>query len=251
MDLPFANEVKNELIAAKLLMKESLHPWGSRILTHFSDVEDDLHWDMLPAVTAVVHRSLGLSFRHTVSMTAIFSMLYLSNYIHDAVGDEEEGQEHDRELQFSILIGDYIFGAELKLLSEIDSHYLLPVFAELMCEISEDQVRRKIRGDSETDLEMLVRGKTSLYRTAFLVAAVSAGISERERALYREMGHNLGMAVSLIARGHSNNSVYPYLEKAKALRLLTGGERCRDKHLLDMLLEGLAVDTTNCKVAVV
>ena len=117
--------------------------------------------------------------------------------------------------------------------------------------ISEDQVRRKIRDDSETDLEMLVRGKASLYRTAFLVAAISAGLSERERALYREMGHNLGMAVSLIARGQSISSVYPYLEKAKALRLLIGGERCRDKHLLDMLLEGLAVDTTNCKVAVV
>lgn len=255
MNLAIVKEIKNELAAANLLMKESLRPWGEEILAYCQGLEEDIHWKMLPVTAALTHRNLGINFRHTVYITAIFRLVYLANYIHALVGDDEEGQQYDRGLQFSILIGDYISGVVLKLLSEIDSHYLIPFFTSMTCQVNEGRVMRKMNGmngKGGPDLEVMARETASLYRNAFLVAAVTGRLSDSERSLYGEMGHNLGMAIAVETEMYSRSAAYPYLDKAKTLRLVVSRERWIDGgDMVDNLIEELMSGLPGRKMAVV
>lgn len=252
MNLVFVEKVKNELVAANLLIKESLHPWGEDTLPYFEGLESDIHWRMIPAVTALVYRSLGFSFRSTVYMTAIFRMVHFANHIHGTVRDDEEGQQYDRGFQFAILIGDYISGMILRLLSEIDSHYLIPAFTAMTCEINEGRVMRKLNAGRELDVETISRETASIYKTIFLTAAMAARLSDRERELYREIGHNLGMAVAIQYETCSPRAAYPYLDKAKSLQLAAGRERRREsENMVDNLIDELLGGAVIRKAAVV
>lgn len=252
MNAAVFNEVKNEMVGVNLLMNKSLHPWREQILPYLGGLDKDPHWHMIPAITALVHRSLGIGYHRTVYISTILRMAYLANHIHDRVRDDEEGQVHDKNLQFTILIGDYLFGVLLSLLSEIDSHYLVPSLAGMMAEVNEGHVIRKVNGGGRANLEVLAREKASFYKNAFLTAAVTARLSEREKNIYQEVGHNIGMALAIEAEGLTYPAVAPYLEKVKSLWVSFLRERRNGNwNLVERLVEELMVILADRRAAVV
>jgi len=231
VNLPVVAEVRDELSASRDLMDKSLSPWSAKLDGFFRDIEKDLHWHMLPQVTAVAYRGLRAGFQCTVYMVTIFRLAYLANYIHDTVRDDEEGQVHDRQLQFDILIGDYLFGKVLKLLSENHSQFLASTLAEMIVDINEGRAIRKVRGGCRKDLEVITKELACLYSYAFLTAAEKAGLPVAERAIYREVGNSLGMALGVISEKVPGVSPLRYLEEAVSLPKLTK-HALQDRRLL-------------------
>jgi len=236
MNLPVVAEVRDELLASKVLMDKNLGPWPLEIVSFFRELENDLHWQMLPEVTALVYRGLKVGFRCTVYMATIFRLAYLANYIHDMVRDDDEGQIHDRRLQFNILIGDYLFGRVLKLLSENDSQYLASTFAEMIVEINEGRVMRKMRGGNKKDLEIIAKEKASLYKNAFLTASMVANLPTAEQVIYQEIGNKLGLALGIESEKIPYVSSLSYLDEARSLLLLTSDASKDSLRLIDRLI---------------
>ncbi|NSW81991.1 MAG: hypothetical protein HPY90_01775 [Syntrophothermus sp.] len=236
MNLPVVAEVRDELAASNVLMDKNLGPWPLEVVCFFRDMENDLHWRMLPQVTALVYRGLKVGFRCTVYMVTIFRLAYLANHIHDMVGDDEEGQGYDGRLQFNILIGDYLFGRVLKLLSENDSQYLARTFAEMIMEINEGRVIRKMKGGNKKDLEVIAKEKATLYKNAFLTASMVANLPAAEQLIYREVGNKLGLALGVEYEKLRHVSSLSYLEEAGDLLLLTSDDFKDELRLIDRLV---------------
>lgn len=231
MNLPVVAEVRDELAASKALMDKNLSQWSGKLSGFFRDIEDDMHWHMLPQVTALAYQGLKAGFRCTVYMTTIFRLAYLANYIHDTVRDDEEGQAHDRRLQFDILIGDYLFGKVLQLLSENSSQSLASTFAEMIIDINEGRVIRKMRGGCRNDLEIITKEVACLYSYAFLTAAKKAGLHTAEQMIYREVGNKIGLALGVRSERIPGISPLRYLEEARYL-LTFANDSAQDRRLL-------------------
>jgi len=185
-----------DLQDVEISFQNSLSPWWEELSVYFDSLKQDLTFHILPAVVIAGYRSIGIKRQLTIDMANLFKTIYFANYIHGQVMDEDEGQAYDRELQFSILIGDYIFGRILKLLLEAQADHLLDDFSQLMCQINEGLViQYKIENNIETVVKM-TRGP--LYATAFRTAAKLADVDVPLVEIYEKLGHNLGIAFEMI-----------------------------------------------------
>lgn len=211
----FARDFRTEILELDVVFKNSLLPWWEDISEYVKKLDDDITWNMLPLVVLGIYRFNGLDRQISIAMANIFKTLYLANSIHALVKDDNEGQEHNQKLQFSILLGDYIFGRMLKLLVEAKADHLVGVFAHMMAEINEGMVlQHKYNIDH---LEVVEKTRGPLYMRAFETAAQLSGSNEENQERYRQMGLALGMSIELLAFDFLNQELHDYVHRTEQI----------------------------------
>lgn len=210
MKYVFSRDMHADLWSVDRMFQHSLDSWWDELITDINEMEGDPTFNVLPAATVIAYRNLGLGKELSVAMANIFKTLYFASYIHATVKDCEEGQEHDQRLQFTILIGDYIFGRILKLLLEAEADNLLDDFSQMMCEISEGMML-EFKTDSSVEV-VLQKTRGSLYSTAFLTAARMARLDKEQTRNYEEIGYHLGLALELMYKQENTLAEHYRLE---------------------------------------
>jgi geranylgeranyl pyrophosphate synthase len=186
-------DLKYDLEEVNRLVRNRLSPWWEDIQNHVCQAAAEPTWEQLPAAVLAIYRYLGQQRGSSLRMAALFKMTHLASVIHESVRDDEDGQIYDRDMQFSILIGDYIYGSILKLLVEIGADSLLDVFSDTIGQINEGLVM-KYKLDSAPE-EILARTRASLYQAAFTSAARLRGLSPEATTWYTKLGFHMGMAL--------------------------------------------------------
>lgn len=232
-----------ELKETDRVLQEILQPWAEDLGKYSESVEREIHWTALPALTVAINRHFTNYGQRGGCLAAIFSLLFVADYIGCQVKDDEEGQEYNRDLQFAILIADLIFGQAVKLLSSINGHGLLGILTDMMCIINEGHVMRRI-SNGEDDQEILAREKASFYKYSFLAAAKANGCGALECKFYEDLGYDVGMAITLYDSGMKAAGL-AFLERVKSL--LAGYRSCNNENsplpwLLDEILGRLKYD---------
>lgn len=209
-------ELKLDLDEVNRIVHNQLLPWWSDIRVYVDKAKQESTWDQLPGAVLAVYRYLGHPVEYSIKMAAIFKMTYLASFIHELVGDDEEGQVYDRNMQFAILIGDYIFGCILKMLVEIGADPLLDVFSNTIAQVNEGMVmKHKLHANPEKVIAMT---RASLYRAAFLSAARSAGLAAEVIVGYSRLGYHIGMALEIQAsQGFISETVKKHCKKSLEL----------------------------------
>jgi len=209
----FARELQDDLLKVDELFKQSLLPWWDDIAIYLQEMSKDKSFFMLPGVVVAAYGNLGLERDQAIKMANIFKTMHMATRIHVLVKDDDEGQETNQAMQFTILIGDYVFGKVLTLLHEYQVDKLLNAFAAMIAEINEGLI---MEYRSNINLyDVVARTRAPLYSCAFLTAAELADLPPEIEKLYSSIGHNLGMALEL-KYAHGQNGDY-YLEQAEQL----------------------------------
>lgn len=202
-----------ELNSLNEVFIDSLKPWWDELQVYIPPMAGEMSYHAIPALVINAYDYLGLSRELGIKMANMFKTIYFATRIHEMIGDDEEGQEHTQELQFTILIGDYIFGRVLKLLLETHTEQLLDMFAAMICEINEGLI---LKYKSVQSLkEILTVTRAPFYSYAFRGAAQLKGLESKDGEAYGTLGYNLGMAVELLAVGCLTEAA-DYLAKARA-----------------------------------
>lgn len=204
MKFSFTREMHADLHEVDELFQNSLVPWWDEVGFYMNEIEEDPTFSIIPAIVIMAYQNLGLGHNISIQMANIFKTVYFANRIHVTVKDSEEGQEYDQRLQFTILIGDYIFGRILKLLLEAEASNLLDDFSKMMCEMNEGfLLEHKLSDNVEICLQ---KARAPLYSTAFLTAAKLSNLDSNKIRLYEEIGYHLGLALELLFRGENTLS---------------------------------------------
>lgn len=215
MEFIFTREMKADLLEVEDLFKRSLLSWWDEIYIYVQKMDGDLSFQLLTAMVINAYRCLGLERELSIQMANLFKTINFASKIHVLVKDDDEGQEHNQELQFTVLIGDYIFGKVMSLLLDTRADKLLDRFAAMICEINEGLiVEYKLNKGLQ---EVLARTKAPLYNNAFNSAAELAGLAPEVTGIYTELGYNLGMALELLYVHGQKEDVGAYLIKAEQL----------------------------------
>lgn len=215
MVFQFSRNLSDELQELDALFNKSISPWGQDMEIYMEWINRDHTWSALPPIVFSIYRGMGLNQDLSLSMANIFKILYLSVLIHESIHDDEEGQEYNQHMQFSILIGDYMFGLIMALLIDNQADMLLPLFTDLICEINEGMIRRYKLGSNRSDF--IASSRASLYKSAFLTAARCAGKAKEEQGSLQQAGHNLGIAIEFLNYEELRGEALPYLEASCSL----------------------------------
>ncbi len=194
-------DITQDLKEVDRMVRVRLSPWWKRIQSHVAQAAAEPTWEHLPAAVLAIYRYLGQQPGYSLNMAAVFKMTHLASVIHESVGDDEEGQAYNQDMQFSILIGDYIFGSILKMLVEMDADHLLEVFADTIGQMNEGLVM-KYRMNSAPE-QVVARTRASLYQAAFTTAARLRGVSNDAIIWYAKFGFHVGMALE----GHAPSNL--------------------------------------------
>lgn len=223
MEYAFFQDLHVELLDLKETFQESLSPWWEDLQVYIKRMEHDPTGVLLPPLVLGVYQFTGTNRAVSITMANIFKSLYLAHSIHSLVQDDEEGQDYGRELQFRILIGDYLFGLVLKQLVDAGVDGLLEPLTAMISEINTGMVlKHKLKGQ---ELPVLEQTRASLYRTSFSTCAELAGFSETIKRKYGDMGFNLGMAVELLHHKTLYSQAREYLFNAEImLKELAAGQ---------------------------
>lgn len=213
MNFAFTRELEVEIYDMEKMFKQSLQPWWGDISFLLARLQGDLSFQIMPSVAILAYRFLDMDRRITISMANIFKTIYFASKIHIMIKDSEEGQTQNQELQFTILIGDYIFGRVLKLLLEARADQLLDEFACMISQINEGLVI-KYKLDASLQ-EVICKSSTPLYVTAFASAAKLKGLAPAAIEMYEKIGLNLGMALELTIAGDTMGAM-DYLNQTYA-----------------------------------
>ena len=244
MIFAFTSELEVELNNIDKMFQQGLQAWWEDLTSLLERLQSDTSLQIMPAVVVLAYKYLDSDEKLSVSMASLFKTLYFANLVHNQVKDEEEGQLYNQDLQFSILIGDYIFGRVLKLLLEVGAVQVLDSLALMMCRINEGLVLEHKLG--EPPAEVMERGNASIYATAFLTAARLKGLGPEAINLYEQLGHNVGMALELLIAGMSTQAQH-YIERSAQLivkfKAATGFTHgCLDKFLQELSGNRLSVN---------
>jgi len=200
----YTRELKYELLEVEQLFRTGLAPWSLEVDRYLVRLNNDSTWQHLPGMVLSAYHFMGLDKSFSIAMANIFKNLYFAQSIHSWVRDDEEGQEYNRDLQFSILIGDYIFGHVLKLLVNIQATILLQDFLPMICTIHEGSVLKHKFAISE--IGVLQKTRVPLYSTAFITAGKLARLSPERLKIYGRLGYNMGMAIELLENNHDQEA---------------------------------------------
>lgn len=202
-----------ELNTVNEVFIDSLRPWWDELQGYIPPMAGEMSYRAIPALVINAYHYVGLSRDLGIKMANMFKTIYFATRIHETIGDNEEGQEHTQELQFTILIGDFIFGRVLKLLLETNTEQLLDMFAAMICEINEGLI---VKYKSVPSLEEILSvTRAPFYGYAFRSAAQLKGFGPEEGEAYSTLGFNLGMSLELLGVGQVTEAAH-YLEKAQA-----------------------------------
>lgn len=240
--------MKDDVEAIDRHFEGLLDKWAGRLRPYRAVVGDDFTFVCLPLLVNKAFRFLGNEPEISLTMASLFKTVYFSNTINLALRDEDEGQLNNQEMQFSILIADYIFGRVLKALLECDAHWLLDDFSVMMAEINEGFVwQHCMHADLYTILE---KTRLPLYTMAFYAAGRIAGCDRESALSYSRIGRNLGMAMELYAIGDGRSR--EYLLNADAMLQNLNIRNRNYEHDLCRLVDMLAEDSrSNSQIAAV
>jgi len=218
MDSILTIDIQTDLQEVDQTFRSSLLPWWDEISAYLPIVDKNLGSKLLPVMVINAYRYLGLERDLSIQMANLFKTIDFASKIHVLVKDDDEGQKHSQEMQFTILIGDYIFGRVLKLLVETQTDHLLYMFATMIGRINEGLIiEHKFKCGLE---QVLIQTRAPLYHDAFLSAAKMAQLAPDSADIYGEVGHNLGIALELFYIYGQKTSGHTYLDRAKELLLL-------------------------------
>jgi len=213
MDFMNTRDMERDLDRVNQVFVSSLVPWWNDIKPYMFRITEDRGMDQLPAIVLVAYQSIGLSNELAIKMANLFKILLLANRIHLLIQDDEEGQKHNPDMQFVILIGDYIFGKVLRLLLDTNAAKLLDMFAVMIGDINEGLIiEHKLNGDRET---VISKTRAPLYQNAFQSAAELAEWPLDKANLYGLLGHDLGMALELTCLHRDKQLSSRYLDNCK------------------------------------
>lgn len=212
----FSRELQKEIYLVEYTLKESLSSWQEEIDRFAQFLEADDLWRGIPEFVILAYEYFGMDRDLSIKIAAIFKMAYLVNFIHETIQDDEEGQEYNQKLQFTILIGDYLLGKTMSLILEAGGAGVVDSFAEMMAEVNEGLIiKHKI--DYKSD-EVVRKTKASYYGTTLITAARLAGINnESELNIINSLGINIGIAMYLIYTKESHDKISPYVNKVNEL----------------------------------
>lgn len=213
--LSFIRELDNDASEIDVRFRQGLLPWWEDLLPYIESLQEDFTWNALPPLVLAAYRFAGLNRQLGLAMANVFKTLYLANRVYCSVKDEEEGQVHDQQLQFSILIADYLFGNVLKQLVVAETSHLLNHFSAMVAEINEGLVEQhKLHMPVQ---ETLAKTRAPLYATAFLTAAELAGMDEEKQCMFNRLGFNYGMAMELLQGGSYYKEAEAYYNETRHL----------------------------------
>lgn len=193
----FSWELEKDVLEIENIFNESLQPFNADIEDFTDYLQADPLWKNIQEFVLMTYEYFGLDRDLAIKIAVIFKMAYLANYIHESVKDDEEGQIYNQKLQFTILIGDYLFGKIMSLLLEAGGDELVSIFADMLAEINEGLII-KYKIDSYSD-QVIRRTKASYYSYTFLTAARLAGINgEEDLHNINDLGANLGIIMYLL-----------------------------------------------------
>ncbi len=211
MNFTFAKVLTDELELVETIYQEGLQIWWDDLASLRECLQDDKSLHLMPAVVVMAYKYIDADHKLTIDMASLFKTLYFANLIHHQVGDEKEGQDHNQALQFTILIGDYIFGRILKLLLKIGAVQVLDNLAMMICRINEGLVMQYKLGADR--LEVIKRGNAAIYETAFVTAARLKGLAPEAIELYGRLGFQIGMAMEMLIAG-IHEGLQPHIEES-------------------------------------
>lgn len=215
MEYIFTKDIQSAIQEVEKTFRNGLLSWWNEISAYVPKVDNDLGYRLLPAVVLNSYWYLGLEKELAVQMANLFKTIDFATRIHVLIKDDEEGQRHNQELQFTILIGDYIFGKVLKLLVETGTDHLLTMFATMIGKINEGLIiEHKFKSGLE---QTLLQTRAPLYYNAFLSAAKMAHLPPDQAENYGKVGHNLGTALELTFVHHQKGLGQSYLDNTKQL----------------------------------
>lgn len=195
MNWGLTRSFEEDLALVDKYYRNSLRPWWGEVEKHHQRLEEDTAFMVLPALAISVFRDMGNSRDTSLTIGHIIKLICLSNFIHEEVKDDDEGQTQDSEMQFSILIGDYILGQVLDIIIDQQLDSLIKMFAEMMAAVSQG-LTEKYKMDLDWQ-EVVERSRLPLYRTVFQAAGRVAGAGSNTEVWLDSLGYNLGMAVEL------------------------------------------------------
>lgn len=219
------------------LLVDFTSPWVKELTPYRESAARELHWLALPALTIAVNRYFKADEEQGVYLAAIFGLLYLADYIHGQVRNDEQGQKPGPELHFAIVSGDYLFSRAVQLLDEIKGSRLTGEFSELMAAVNEGHVLRQAAGD-EAGLEYLIHEKALFYRYCFAITARAAGAGAAECGLFGEIGDKVGTAM-VLAENDRQQAGLTHLEMARNLLDTNAYREKPESSLLGWLLDEL------------
>ncbi|HWP98480.1 MAG TPA: hypothetical protein VN426_16680 [Syntrophomonadaceae bacterium] len=237
MNVGMTRELHNDLLAVNEVFKSSIQPWWNDVLVYHEQVEKEETFALLPALTLAVFDYMGHKREVALVIASIVKLFYFNNRIVETVKDDEEGQVQDQNLQFSILIGDYVLGSILKLLVENEVDSLLKLFSDMMAQVNQGLVEKyKL---SMSCQEIIMKSRIPIYQTAFLAAARLGEVDPQEEARLKQMGLHVGMAVELLREGNLQEEARLHIHGAEALLKQMG--KCNETHgsSLAIILRGL------------
>lgn len=216
-------------------VRNRLSPWWDCAQVYIGQAAQEATWDHLPAAVLAVYHYLGHRRDQAAKMAAIFEMIYLASSIHESVGDDEEGQVYDQDMQFTILIGDYISGCILKMLVEIGADHLLDVLADMIARINEGMVmKHKLKVGPE---RVISTTRAPLYEAAFICAARSSEVKAEGLSWYAELGFHIGMALETKSlEGSHPDTVSVHSNKSHDLFHLIDQKGLSGSGILELLL---------------
>lgn len=233
----FTTEMQADLLEVDQCFVKSLMPWWEDLAVYVPQVQEDLGFQVLPAMVINAYSYVGLERDLAIRLANMFKTVYFASKIHVLIGDDQEGQQHNQELQFTILIGDYIFGRVLKLLLETHTDQLLHLFASMICEINEGLiVKYKLEANLE---EVLAQTRAPFYHCAFLSAAKMAGMVPDQAEIYGQIGKSLGMALELSFNEDEKAKGGVYLMEAEQLLERMTAEQLSGRAGLKLLIRTL------------
>ncbi len=215
MGFILAEETKSDVREMETEFRNNLQPWWDELSEYLPEPGDDVGFQILPIIVIHAYRWIDHERQLAVQMANLFRTINFANLIHLRIRDSVEGQQHSQDLQFTILIGDYIFGLVLKLLLATNAEKLLDQFSSMICTINEGFVLQYNLG---ADLEESIsKTRAPFYANAFSSAARLKGWSSQDVQLYCNIGRNLGMALELTYVYDNRRRGIFYLDKAESL----------------------------------
>lgn len=244
MKFIITRDIRSDLQEVDNIFQKSLTPWWDEISAYIPEVDKDPGFRMLPVMVLNAYKYLGMDRNRSVPMANLFKTIDFASRIHVMVKDDEEGQKHNQAMQFTILIGDYIFGRVLKLLLENQAENFLNMFATMICTINEGLIiEYKLNGDLE---QVLAKTRAPMYKNAFLMAGQTAVMTPESTEIYGDIGYNLGTALELIFIHGQIKPGRVYLDKAGELLQQLDLDKINNLKYLEELINSIG---NNCEVA--
>lgn len=173
---------------------------------------------MCPAVFLAVNSLKGQSESRIINLALIFQYVFLANRIHRLINDEDVSED---VRQYSVLVGDFVFGQTFSRLCEKDVFIYTRDFIKAIETMNEGVLLRwrfKNKSISLKDYKLIL-GKERAYLTALAgrLGAQVSGIQESLIPKIEEFGYLLGMAWAAWEESLGVPLVQEYLMKVKAL----------------------------------